>query len=77
MNECRMIQFKHATARIAASNLAGFGGISEGRVEQLAQSLALLEAEVVALVEITPICVLKQLKRGLADRGVVYQSVIK
>ena len=72
-----MIQFKHTTARIAAWNLAGFGGIPEKRVKQQVEGLALLDAEIVALVEINPICVLEQLKRGLIDRGVVYQSMIK
>ena len=77
MNENRVIQFKHTTARIAAWNLAGFHGIPQKRVEQQVQGIALLDAEVVALVEINPICVLKQLRDGLAEKGVAYEYVIE
>lgn len=70
------IQFQHTTARIAAWNLAGFGGIPQERVDQQVEGLALLDAEIVALVEINPLSVLKQLKEGLGKKGVVYESVI-
>ena len=49
-----MTQFQHTTARIAAWNFAGFNGISEKRVERQVEGLALLDAAVIALVEITP-----------------------
>ena len=71
-----MIQFQHTTAKIAAWNLAGFGRISDERVERQVEGLALLDAEVVALVEINSLSVLKQLKEGLGKKGVVYKSVI-
>lgn len=72
----RKIRFQHTTARIAAWNLAGFGGIPEERVKQQVEGLALLDAEIVALVEINPLSVLEQLKEGLGKKGVVYKSVI-
>lgn len=70
------IQFQHTTAKIAAWNLAGFGRISEERVQQQVKGLALLDAEIVALVEINPLSVLEQLKKGLGKKGVVYKSEI-
>lgn len=70
------IQFQHTTAKIAAWNLAGFGGISEERVQRQVEGLALLDAEIVALVEINPLSALEQLKKGLDKKGVVYKSVI-
>ncbi len=72
----RKIRFQHTTAKIAAWNLAGFARIPDKRVERQVEGLALLDAEVVALVEINPLSVLEQLKEGLGKKGVVYNSVI-
>lgn len=71
-----MSEFKHTTARIAAWNLAGFGGIPEERLLRQVEGLALLDAEVIALVEICPLSALETLKQGLADKGVIYESCV-
>lgn len=44
--------FSRSTASVAAWNLAGFGGIPQERLERQVEGLSLLDAEVVALVEI-------------------------
>lgn len=71
-----MGQFNHTTAKVAAWNLAGFGGIQAERLEKQIDGLALLDAEVVALVEINPVSALDTIKEGLARKGVVYHSAI-
>ena len=75
-----MTAFTQSTAKIAAWNLAGYGGICDKRLERQAEGLALLDAEVVALVEINPKEVspkkaLGTLTNSLAERGVVYESI--
>lgn len=72
-----MNEFKHTTARVAAWNLAGFGGIPNERLQEQIKGLALLDAEVVALVEINPLTALDTLKQGLADKGVIYDSCVE
>lgn len=69
-----MTRFDHSTARIAAWNLAGYWGIPDERLAYQVEGLALLDAEVIALVEINPPSVLDSLKQGLAQKGVVYES---
>jgi endonuclease/exonuclease/phosphatase family metal-dependent hydrolase len=71
-----MSTFGHTTAKVAAWNLAGYGGIQETRLEKQVEGLALLDAEVVALVEINPLEALETLKQGLADKGVSYNTSI-
>ncbi|MEM9220584.1 MAG: GMP synthase [Cyanobacteria bacterium P01_F01_bin.150] len=71
-----MSAFDQTTAKIAAWNLAGFGGIPDARLEKQVEGLTLLDAEVVALVEINPISALESLRQGLADRGVNYETSI-
>ena len=71
-----MNTFGHTTAKVAAWNLAGFFGISDERLERQVEGLALLDAEVVVLVEINPLDALEKLKAGLAERGCVYESSI-
>ena len=66
----------HTTAKIAAWNLAGFGGIPDERLERQVEGLALLDAEVIALVEINPVAALDTLKQDLAKKGVTYKSTI-
>ena len=71
-----MNTFAHTTAKIAAWNLAGFGGIPEERLQEQIKGLTLLDADVVALVEVNPITALETLKEGLAAKGVTYHSSI-
>ena len=71
-----MNHFCHSTAKIAAWNLAGFFGIPDERLELQVEGLALLDAEVVVLVEINPLNVLEKLKEGLAKKGCIYESSI-
>ena len=66
----------YSTAKIAAWNLAGFGGIPDSRLESQIYGLALLDAEVVALVEINPLSALEKLRQGLEDKGLSYKTVI-
>lgn len=71
-----MSNFSQSTAKIAVWNLAGFGGTSDERLKQQVEGLALLDAEVVALVEVNPLSVLQTLREGLAAKGVMYNSSI-
>ena len=69
-----MIKFAHSTAKVAAWNLAGYGGIPEERLQKQVEGLALLDAEVVALVEINPLSALDTLCKGLWNKGVKYRK---
>lgn len=71
-----MTLFQHTTARIAAWNLAGFGGIPPERLQRQVEGLALLDAEVIALVEINPFSALETLRQGLEDKGVIFETSI-
>ena len=73
-----MQSFPQSTAKIAAWNLAGGPkkGISLSRRKEQVRGLAMLDAEIVALVEINPKRTLKTLQEGLAKLGVEYDSVI-
>lgn len=71
-----MSNFSHTTAKVAAWNLAGFSGIPEQRLERQVEGLALLDAEVVGLVEINPLTALETLQQGLARKGLVYSASI-
>jgi exonuclease III len=71
-----MSNFDHTTAKVAAWNLAGYGEIPEERLEKQVEGLALLDAEVVALVEISPFEALEALQQGLAEKGVNYETSI-
>ncbi|MCB2180822.1 MAG: GMP synthase [Desulfobulbaceae bacterium] len=68
--------FGHSTAKIAAWNLAGFGGIPDERLAEQVKGLALLDAEIVALVEINPQDTLDKLQQGLAAMGVTYNTCL-
>ena len=71
-----MASFEHALARIAVWNLAGFGGIpQERRVHQI-EGLALLDAELVTLVEVNPVSYLQELADALSAKGVHYNTTI-
>lgn len=71
-----MTQFKHTTARIAAWNLAGFNNISPERRQNQIEGLAILDAEVVTLVEVKPFTYMQFLIDGLAQKGCTYKSVM-
>jgi endonuclease/exonuclease/phosphatase family metal-dependent hydrolase len=72
-----MNTFSHTTAKVAAWNLAGWGGIPEERLKLQAKGLALLDAEIVTLVEINPIGALDTLKKELKDKHkVIYESKV-
>ena len=62
-----MSSFQRSTANIAAWNLEGFAGIPDERIEKQVEGLAMLDAEVVALVEVNPINSLEKIKVGLLE----------
>ena len=71
-----MSEFKHSLARIAVWNLAGFNqsnpatgiGPNSNRAKNQAEGLALLDAELVTLVEVSPISHIERLANLLADK---------
>lgn len=65
--------FPKSTASIAAWNLATFGALTEERIEKQAIGLAMLDAELVTLVEIKNEHHIASLAQHLTDRGVAYQ----
>ena len=71
-----MNHFGHTTAKIAAWNLAGFGRISKQKREKQIEGLAILDAEVVTLVEVKPFAHIQRLIDGLAVMGCQYESVM-
>lgn len=71
-----MSEFGHTTARIAAWNLAGFNAPNAERIARQVEGLAILDAEVVTLVEVNPLGLMDTLKQGLAEKGCVYDSVM-
>lgn len=73
-----MHSFTKSTATIAAWNLAGYGtrGIPADRLARQVEGLALLDAEVVTLVEVNPLEALDTLRVGLEEYGLKYDSVI-
>ena len=71
-----MTDFGRTTTNVAAWNLSGFYPIPADRLERQVEGLALLDAEVVALVEINPLSAIETLKQGLQDKGVSYEYTI-
>jgi len=71
-----MFEFCHSTAKIAAWNLAGFLAISDEKLKNQVDGLAILDAEVVTLVEVKPFAHMQKLIAGLAEKGCVYESVM-
>jgi len=68
--------FTKATATVAAWNLAGFHGINDDRLARQADGLALIDAEIVALVEVPSETELDKIKTILTDTyGLTYDSV--
>ena len=71
-----MHKFEHSVARVAVWNLAGFGGIPAERLEKQIEGLALLDAELVTLVEVNPASYINDLRDGLIELGVNYSTTI-
>lgn len=71
-----MQNFQHTLARVAVWNLAGFGGIPDARMQKQIDGLALLDAELVTLVEVNPVGYIDELAAGLAACGVNYSTTI-
>lgn len=71
-----MSAFEQTTAKIAVWNLAGFQRILPARLERQVDGLAILDAEVVTLVEVKPFSHMQDLIDGLAAKGCEYESVM-
>ncbi|WP_022663639.1 GMP synthase [Desulfospira joergensenii] len=80
-----MNEFKHSLARIAVWNLAGYNqsntaagiGPNTKRAKKQAEGLALLDAELVTLVEVSPLSHIDRLATLIADKyGVSYNATI-
>ncbi|MEO1341807.1 MAG: endonuclease/exonuclease/phosphatase family protein [Cyanobacteria bacterium J06635_13] len=71
-----MIQFGHTTAKIAAWNLAGFNEISAERQQHQIEGLAILDAEIITLVEVKPFEYMQSLIEGLGAKGCTYESIM-
>ena len=67
-----MVTLSHSTIKVAAWNLGGYGGISDCRLQLQSEGLALLDADVIALVEINPLCATEKLCSNLEKYGVRY-----
>jgi endonuclease/exonuclease/phosphatase family metal-dependent hydrolase len=68
--------FPSSTARIAGWNLAGIPPISDARLDEQVKALQILDAEVVALVEVNPVSVLGRLQTKLTEAGVAYEEPV-
>lgn len=71
-----MQTFSHSLARVAVWNLAGFGGIDDDRMKRQALGLALLDAELVTLVEVPSRAYLDALATEILSYGVHYETTI-
>ncbi|MEM8772356.1 MAG: GMP synthase [Pseudomonadota bacterium] len=71
-----MASFDRTTASVAAWNLAGFNGIDDDRTEKQVEGLAILDAEVVVLVEVKPFAHMQKLIDGLAAKNCCYESAM-
>lgn len=63
---------KSSTAEVVAWNLAGFNAIPDAKVREQAKAIELLDAEVVALVEVNPDSVAADLVTRLNNTGLCY-----
>ena len=68
--------FEHTLARVAVWNLAGFGGINIDRMKRPAEGLALLDAELVTLVEVNPVSCIDALAAEIGTYGLHYDTTI-
>ncbi len=71
-----MVDFGHTTADVAAWNLAGFQTISPERSALQVEGLAILDAELITLVEVKPFSHMQDLIDGLAAKGCAYDAVM-
>ena len=71
-----MYQFPHTTAKIAVWNLAGFKTISDKKFKNQVDGLAILDAEIITLVEVKPIAYIDRLIEGLKQKGCDYEKRI-
>ncbi|MGR3795027.1 GMP synthase [Vannielia sp. SX4] len=71
-----MVAFEHAVARIAVWNLGCFFPAGPEKTENQIEGLALLDAEIVVLVEVNPASYIEVLREGLAAKGLDYQAVL-
>lgn len=71
-----MTAFQHTTARVAVWNIAGFLNIDDERAKNQVEGLAILDAELVTLVEVRPFDHMQRLIDGLADKGCTYYSAM-
>lgn len=71
-----MSQFCQSTGKIAVWNLAGYQRISAARLQNQVDGLALLDAELVTLVEVKPRSHIDDLIAGLAAKGVHCEAKI-
>ncbi len=69
-----MSTFTHTTAKIAVWNIANnFNDLGDDRLARIVDGLAILDAEVVTLVEVKPFDYLDRILAGLAAKGCVYE----
>ena len=71
-----MSEFGHTTAKFSAWNLAGYNSISDEKLHKQIEGLAILDAEVVTLIEVKPFSHMQKLIDGLAEKGCIYHSVM-
>ena len=70
------MEFHHAVARIAVWNLAQFTPSNDERFLNQVKGLAILDAEVVVLVEVKPLAYIDRLSEGLSHLGLAYHTAI-
>ncbi len=70
-----MVSFAHSVARVATWNLAGYQYVSPDRMRRQVEGLALLDAEMVVLVELGSEDHLAGLSSGLAAFGLEYAQL--
>ncbi|MBJ3763972.1 GMP synthase [Maribius pontilimi] len=71
-----MASFTHTIARVATWNLAGYQDIDAERAAHQIEGLALLDAELVVLIEVRPVSHLQRLVDGLAALGLDYSATL-
>ncbi len=70
------MEFHHAIARIAVWNLAQFTPSNDARFRNQVNGLAILDAEVVVLVEVKPLAYIDRLAEALSHLGLAYHTAI-
>ena len=68
--------FTDSTANIAAWNLKGFGGVDPARIPALTNAIALIDAEVIAVVEVAPDFVAAEIVADLNNMDLCYRRVL-